>query len=293
MKRIIRVFPRRTRATPNDNLVAVARRPGFFDKADAIHISVSFTYDMDYAMKLATQWECVAPVTIGGPATGEKSGEFVPGMYVKQGYTITSRGCPNKCWFCSVWKREGKTRELLIRDGWNVLDDNILACSTNHIRAVFDMLKRQKHKPEFTGGLEAKRIKPWIAKALFELKPQQLFFAYDTEDDFEPLNEATKIMHKTGFSEIAHILRCYVLCGYPKDTLPQAEKRLERTLKIGLLPMAMLYKDKTGLNNKTWSRFVRQWARPAIIYANQKRKQQEQLSMENHVTKSIGFGLVD
>ena len=77
----------------------------------------------------------------------------MPGLYLKHGYTITSRGCHNNCWFCSVPKREGALRELPINDGWNILDDNLLACSENHIRAVFEMLKRQKHKPEFTGGI--------------------------------------------------------------------------------------------------------------------------------------------
>lgn len=49
--------------------------------------------------------------------------------------------------------------ELPITDGYNVLDDNLLACSEKHIHDVFDMLKRQKEKPIFTGGIEAKILK--------------------------------------------------------------------------------------------------------------------------------------
>ena len=37
---------------------------------------------------------------------------FTPGLYLKQGYTITSRCCYNHCWFCSVSKHEGALREL-------------------------------------------------------------------------------------------------------------------------------------------------------------------------------------
>ena len=114
---IIRVFPRRTKASPNDKLVRFGM-PTMFDEADKVHISVAFTYDLPVAEILAEQWGVVAPVEVGGPATGERSGEFIPGKYLKKGYVITSRGCPNKCWFCSVWRREGREiRELEIKNG--------------------------------------------------------------------------------------------------------------------------------------------------------------------------------
>ena len=126
MKRIIRVFPRRTNATPTDELVRVRTTPSLFDEADEVHISVAFTWDIKYAEWLANQWKIVAPVKMGGPAFNERGGDFTPGMYMKKGYVITSRGCNNKCWFCSVPKREGGLRELPITDGWIVTDDNLL-----------------------------------------------------------------------------------------------------------------------------------------------------------------------
>ncbi len=158
-KRIIRVFPRKTAATPEDDLVRVATPPGLFDVADEVHISVTWTYDLKIADKLASQWAQVAPVKMGGPAYDDPGGDFVPGMYVKKGYVMTSRGCPNHCWFGSVPRREGTIRELPITEGHNLLDSNILACSDEHIKAVFAMLaegKKKYRKPvEFTGGLEA------------------------------------------------------------------------------------------------------------------------------------------
>ena len=264
--RIIRVFPRRTNATPEDLLSVVNRPPGFFDEADEVHISVTWTWDLPRAEELANLWAHVAPVKIGGPATGTAGGNFTPGQYVKTGYVITSMGCPNRCWFCSVWKREGDTiRELPITEGWNVLDDNLLACSGEHIRAVFAMLDRQKEAPQFTGGLEAKRLKPWHAEALRALRPKQLFFAYDTPDDLEPLREAGKLMIDAGFTTASHALRCYVLCGYEKDSFDKAEKRMNETLDAGFVPMAMLWRDNDGNRTEEWMRWQRNWARPALI----------------------------
>ncbi len=267
--RIIRVFPRRTRATPDDDMVVIGQGPGLFDEADEIHISVAFTWDLPLAEKLAREWKYVADVKMGGPATGERGCNFTPGMYVKAGYTITSRGCPNQCWFCSVWKRDGDIRELPIADGWNILDDNLLACSDDHIKAVFAMLSRQGRPAEFTGGLEAKRLKPWHAKAMRAIipKPKQIFFAYDTPDDLEPLMEAGRIMIAVGFTVASHALRCYVLCGWPGDTTTAADARMYEAMTAGFTPMAMAIRDERGQRTPDWTKFQREWARPGIIYS--------------------------
>jgi hypothetical protein len=266
-ERIARVFPRVTNATPVDEY-SFRDAPGMFlPPIDEVHISVAFTYDMDKAHQLAEQWRHIAPVKIGGPALDEPGGDFIPGMYLKKGYVITSRGCPNRCWFRRVPIREGGViRELEIKEGNNILDDNLLACSDEHIKAVFAMLKRQKYgRPEFTGGLEAKRLKDWHIDLLRDLKPKEIFFAYDTPDDYEPLVIAGKKLLDAGFTTASHTLRAYVLIGHPVDTFDKAEKRLYQTIGAGILPMAMLYRDQKGKVSKDWARFQTEWARPAIV----------------------------
>ena len=63
-------------------------------EVDEVHISVTFTWDRQRAEELEKQWRDVGvPVKIGGPAYGDRmSPDFVPGRYLKQGYTFTSRG---------------------------------------------------------------------------------------------------------------------------------------------------------------------------------------------------------
>lgn len=265
--KIARVFPRKTKATPTDDYVFFDG-PGLFPPdVDEVHVSVAFTYDLPKAHELAEQWKHVAPVKLGGPAMNEPGGEFIPGRYIKKGYVITSRGCPNNCWFCSVWKREGREiRELPVTEGNNVLDDNLLACSEDHVRSVFAMLKSQKlGRPMFTGGLEAARLKDWHIDLLRWLRPKEIFFAYDTPDDYEPLVDAGKKLLAAGFTVTSHALRAYVLIGYPNDTFDKAEARLMQAIKAGFLPMAMLYRDHKGDRDSQWAKFQRSWARPAII----------------------------
>ena len=269
MARIIRIFPRKTNATPMDANVRINVPPSFFDEADEIHISVTFTWDLPIAERLYNEWKHVAPTKMGGVALGMKGEEFTPGMYVKHGYTITSRGCNNKCWFCSVWRRDGTIRELEIKGGHNVLDDNLLQCSDQHIDKVFTMLKNQKQKAEFTGGIEARLVTETIAKKIYDIKPKQLFCAYDTPDDLPYLITAGKMFKEAGFN--GHECRAYVLIGYKNDTFDKALNRIKETVRAGFMPMAMLWKNENGNADKEWKRFQRQWANPIITAINMKK----------------------
>jgi Fe-S oxidoreductase len=272
--RLIRVFPRRTKATPNDALAYVGEPDLYAEQSEAeeVHVSVTFSYDKLIAERLAEKWARIAPVKIGGVAYDDDSLEFIPGRYIKPGYTITSRGCPRRCWFCGVWKKWPEANPMPIYDGWNVLDDNLLACPEWHVRAVFDMLKRQGRQIEFTGGLEALALQDYQVDLLASLQPRpNMFWAYDPGDAFETLESAARRMLAAGFTAASHRLRCYVLIGYPMDTFTQAEARLNQMIGIGLTPMAMLWQPDKPSQEKwrpspEWKRFQRRWARPAIIH---------------------------
>ena len=276
--RLIRVFPRRTKATPDDRLAFVGSPDlvALSIEADEIHISVAFTQDKEIAERLATEWSVLGvPVKIGGVAYGDDSLEFIPGRYIKPGYTITSRGCIRRCWFCGVWKKKGwdKVNPLPIYPGWNVLDDNLLAAPREHVEAVFAMLRGQRRRVEFTGGLEALSLQDYQVGLLADLKPRpNCFFAYDPGDEFETLRSAARRLIEAGFTARSHRLRVYVLIGFPKDTFDEAEKRLEQMLGIGFTPHAMLWQPETPSQEKhrpapEWRSFQRRWARPAIIHA--------------------------
>jgi hypothetical protein len=269
--KLLRIFPSKTKATPNDDNVIINRMPELYDEADEIHISVAFTWDIPRAEKLYDFWKAVAPTKIGGPAIGTKGEEFIPGKYLKEGYLITSRGCNNRCWFCSVWKREGCLTELTIKEGWIITDDNLLACSENHIQSVFSMLRKQEQKPRFTGGLEAKLLTQERANQLKELSPDTMFFAYDTPDDLEPLINAGRLLFDAGFTKASHTLRAFVLIGYPKDSFDFALKRLQQTWDAGFMPMAMLYRDYESKFSHEWKKFQREWANPVITGFNCKK----------------------
>ena len=271
--KIARVFPRKTTATPHDPLTFFTVEPPrmILPEIDEIHVSVTFTYDIEKAERMAEHWRSVGvPVKVGGPAYGGKGGIFTPGLYHKPGYTMTSRGCHNHCWFCKVPVRQGELIELEIKDGWDILDDNFLLNTKEHKAKVFEMLKRQPFKPEFTGGLEAKILTPWDVQKIREVKAKTMYFAYDTPDDYEVLIEAGKMLREGGITFESHKAGCYVLIGYEGDTFEKATIRLLDTIKAGFVPFAMLYKDDFGNEDKVWRKFQREWSRVEIVGAKMK-----------------------
>lgn len=269
--KILRIFPRKTKATPTDSLSIINRMPELFDQADEINISVAFTWDIPIAEKLYNSWKHVAPTFIGGPAYNSITENFIPGQYLKHGYVITSTGCNNKCWFCNVWKKQPFIKELPINVGNIIQDDNLLSCSDQHIKAVFNMLRSQKKPAIFSGGIEAKLLKPWHVDLFASINLKELFCAYDTPDDYEPLIEAGKMLNEANITYQNRKARCYLLIGYNGDTFEKAQQRIKDTLKAGFFPFAMLWRNEKGEYKQEWRQFQRQWANPIITAVNSKK----------------------
>jgi len=267
---IARVFPRRTSATPDDELAFVGDPPLFRPEADEVHVSCTFTWDRPEAERLAKAWAAVGyQVKLGGPAYDDPGGEFMPGMYVKPGMTITSRGCIRRCPFCFVPKREGKLRTLPIRPGWDILDNNLLACPRRHIEAVLDMLEAQSRAARFTGGIDARLCRPWFARRLGGMRVQILYTAYDVPGARPHVERTIGMLRDAGLTQ--RQVGCYVLVGHEGDTLEHAEARLEWVFQTGGMPFAMFYRPPDDLRftiPPAWRAFVRKWSRPACIFAS-------------------------
>lgn len=262
-KKIARVFVKKTSFTPEDKDVYIGGPTIFVDKNqyDEIHISCTFTWDKERAQAIAYKWDEYGTVKIGGPAFDDPGGEFTPGMYVRKGITITSRGCPNSCSFCFVPKREGKLRELEVKPGNIIQDNNILACSKKHLEKVGEMLKTQK-RIEFKGGLETRLITPEIADWLRSFSIKTLWIACDTPNSIDSAKKAIRILQGAGFTR-RHIY-CYCLIG--KD-MEEEKNRLDEILQAGAFPFAQLYRDQNNIivYSKEYKQFAREWMRPAII----------------------------
>lgn len=262
-KPIIRVFPRRTSYTPDDELAFVGMPPLMIPEHEEIHISCTFTWDKALCEELAFQWEgrTRKPVKLGGPAFGSPAEDFVQGMYMKKNIIFTTRGCNNNCPWCCVPKLEGRLKELPICEGNIIQDNNFLQASRQHKDKVFEMLKHQRAIC-FKGGLEADLIDDHFISGVSDLRIAELWLACDTDARLPEFKKACEKLSKAGFSRDK--IKCYVL-SYGKDR-DKDEARARAVYEAGAMPFVQLYRDFSDTKteySKDWNAWARMWQRPA------------------------------
>jgi len=253
--------------TPTDDYAFVGDPPMMRPKADEVHVSCSFTWDVPRAKTLALAWGQYYPVKLGGPAFNTPADGFTCGCYLKTGVVITHRGCPNRCPWCLV-KREGDFRLLPIQDGYINQDNNFAACPREHRMAYYRMAERQSRAQEFRGGIEAARVTSELADEFRAIRIHFVFLACDTEGGRDSLAVAIDRLSFLGRNK----LYCYALIGFKGtsfwDMLRDA-RRLEYVWNTGAVPFAQLYQpaNKRIIYPQSWRELARNWSRPAIIKA--------------------------
>ena len=262
---MIRVFPRRTKWTPDDELSFVGP-PLLFrpcDRKIPVRISVTFTWDIEEGKRLLRSWSLFYDdVQLGGPAFNDSGAEFIPGQFILKGVTITSRGCYKTCPWCYVPLREKTIREIQIKDGWIIQDNNILACSEQHLWKVFEMLGNQSRAAQFKGGLDTTLIRKEHIKLFSSIRISQLWFACDSHGGLPSLSRAAGLLRDYP----RYKKYCYALIGFGGESLETAEKRLRNIYALGFLPFAQLYQDDNKIKHtKEWLKLQRNWSRPAIF----------------------------
>lgn len=271
-KTILRVFPQRTALTPTDALAFIGEPPSEPPPADEVHISVCFSWDVEEAVHLLALWgRHYATVRIGGPAFGGVCAEFVPGRYVAQGVTFTTRGCSKRCPWCLVPAREGPLTVIPdFAPGHIIQDNNLLQAPREHLLNVFTMLGEQPKAAVFSGGLGAAYVDDWVAEQLYHLRIREVYLAADTDGSLRSLRQAVTCLTFLKRRQ----LRCYMLLAFEGETVTQAEARLEAVWEIGCLPFAQLYQpdsDYRILYSPRWRRLARLWSRPAATFAAHKK----------------------
>ena len=284
---ILRVFPQRTSHTPTDRYAVVGDPPLWLPPdIDAVHVSVTFTWHVDEALRLLYGWQRDprlegVPFFLGGPAIGPPPGAdappcpFVPGRYVRPGITYTSRGCNNACPWCLVPEREGPWRACpSIVPGHIVQDNNLLQGDRAHRQAVYAMLAEQRRVVRFQGGLEAARFTLWDEARIrgLRLGRNSLWFACDRPGAMGPLRSTLQRLRDLPL----RFKRVYVLAGFFTDDSPEAtDMRCRRIAGLGAIPFVQMYRGPGETTRRRWpdgwAPVVRRWSRPAASLAHMNR----------------------
>ena len=104
--------------------------------------------------------------------------------------------------------------------------------------------------------MEEKLLKSWRIELSQQVKPKQIFFAYDTPYDLHTLEHATKLFKYVGYNN-RNLLSYYVLIVSPGNSFALATKRLEIVNGLGFSPIAILYRYFKGDPTPDLHRFQR------------------------------------
>jgi len=153
-----------------------------------------------------------------------------------------TRGCPNKCPWCIVPRKEGAVRkhakleEFCIHRTAILMDNNVLAHDWG-IDQIGEIARRGV-KVDFNQGMDARRIDKSVAKLLSTVRWIRFIrLACDSKNQMVEIEKAVANLRGAGSkAQIA----CYVLV---KEDIEDALERVEflRALKVD--PFAMPYRD--------------------------------------------------
>lgn len=233
-----------------------------------LYMSVVFTWHLPRARALAIDHGDKRKVIVGGPAvlsmpdyladvaTVRESTPF-PVLALHNPFaTFTSRGCINKCGFCTVPKIEGPMVELT---DWQVrpliCDNNFLATSRKHFDGVIDRLKSAGFPcVDFNQGLDARLFEDYHAKRLRELKGIKIRFAFDNAGQETIVVNAIKRARRHGLNDIT----VYVLTGF-EDTPEDAIYRLELLRSLDVLSFPQRYQPLYALEKNSYVETSKGW----------------------------------
>lgn len=181
-------------------------------------------------------------------------------------YGFLTRGCPNKCGWCIVPRKEGDIRanadvgEFLAHNQVVLMDNNVLA--HDHGIEQIDKLARLGVKVDFNQGLDARRIDDSVARRLASLKwlaPNRL--ACDQKGQMESIQKAVELLRWHNATPRRYFV--YVLVKEVEDALERV-----RFLKgLDLDCYAQPYRDfSSGADPTQEQRDFARWVNHKAIF---------------------------
>ena len=254
-----------------------------FDKYDIVYMSKIFSFTPDYGQYMTNTTQiCKGGTGYDIYSTLPEEIDLIkpdysiyPSIGHKTAYGFLTRGCPNKCKWCIVPKKEGVIKpymdvEEIAIDGRNeliLMDNNILA-SDHGIEQIEKIIKmnegrKKKIKVDFNQGLDARLVTDEIAKMLSRLKwIQQIRFGCDTPKQIEECEKACAMIDKHGYKG-EYFFYCILL-----DDFDESFSRVNHWKKKGssrYLPHCQPFRD---IGNK--SQIIPQWQKDMARWTDRK-----------------------
>ncbi|MCP4641998.1 MAG: hypothetical protein GY851_16265 [bacterium] len=250
--------------------VTLAPTPWFSSQVDLAYVSSVFSWNRAHAEALAQRYPTVER---GGTGFGLDNAlpaevEAICPDYnlydIDYGMGFLTRGCPRRCSFCVVPRKEGAPRVVaglddIINPHSNfvvLLDNNFLAMPDWALATLREMAARGL-VVNFSQGLDIRLVTPEIARALAAVNfrnarntRKRLTVAFDHVELERMFRRGVGFLMDAGIAPT--YLQAYVLCGH--DTTFEEDMHRVRILQdLGIDPYVMVYRDPaSGEKNPDW-----------------------------------------
>mgnify|MGYP000327645548 FL=1 len=193
-----------------------------------------------------------------------------PQIDKKTAYGFLTRGCPNKCKWCIVPKKEGKIKpymdveEIAIngRNNLILMDNNILA--SNYGIEQIEKIVRLGLKVDFNQGLDARLVTDDIARLLAKVKwIKRIRFGCDTQQQILEVERAAKLIDKYGYKG-EYFLYC-ILIDF-KESFSRVNYWKMKDRKF--IPHCQPYRDINKQHQiiPQWQKDMARWADKKELY---------------------------
>jgi len=182
-------------------------------------------------------------------------------------YGFLTRGCPRRCPFCIVSRKEGATSRKVadVSEWWQnephikLMDPNILACA-DHLDLLRQLVDTRAYI-DITQGLDARLLTEENIELIDAMKIKILHFAWDNPSDKSVPEALENFSHRSKIKDHRK-LAVYVLTNY-NSTHEQDLERIYWLRDNGFSPYVMVY-DKTEASDRT--KQLQRWVNSKQIF---------------------------
>ena len=199
---------------------------------------------------------------------------------VDKSFGFLTRGCPNKCKWCVVPRKEGKVRpytdidEIAIEGRHRIvlMDNNILAAG-DYAHEQLDKIAKRGYRIDFNQALDARLVTDDFAKQLASIKwiDRRIRFGCDTHAQIAECERAIDLIRSHGYrgefflytmlSE--NIQECYDRVMYWWRVNQRQRKNHEPNVYIHAQP----YRDPNGKNSiPKWQKDMAGWVNKKMYF---------------------------
>lgn len=258
---------------------------------DIVYLSCVFSWNKAKAPRIAKMFPG-AKVSLGGSGLDLHSELPKEVEHIEPDYSLynidysmgyTTRGCPRKCPWCLVPKKEGPIKDHALVDEFLkfghrnliLLDNNFLAgpnWKENLLRIIAYRLK-----VSFTQGLDIRLINSENARLLrrthfynWTFKHRQLYFSFDLPEIEDAVRRGVKILVDAGIKP--YNMRFYILTGF-NTSFEEDMHRFKVLRELGTEPFIMVYNNRKDLPlQRALARWVNRMLYKSCSWENYKRR---------------------